>query len=608
MTFIPSAEAIVIVPPSNDRLVVHRVNIEELLAASTRDFLFAASLPPTNVAPGTLFEYRMDVKTRRGKASFRLETKPDGMEISPEGVIRWTAPASFANKQSVVVRLSDGMGAETSQSFEIEPSVAEQQVQRNRSIVKLESSLQRVIAAGAGRYLIGFLDRKKKIVVVDVVERRVAHELSVEEVPLIVGTADKFVVYLPTQKLLSRYDLKTGEREQTVPFENEAQIATLAAGADSQGPLVAVLLPKDGPGHAASSFAFIDLTTLRLRKMTFAESQRGFPLAATWHASANGRSFVGIESSIVMRLDGDVATTTRIDEMSQIDWEPSADGEILIGPYGSFSRQGDQLGKFELQPNLDRAVSVPAMRGPLTSMHYIRSSNDREFGKLPVEIFTPGISRPILSLHDIDALVADGPHETPPLRQRFFFAPHLSVIVTIPDKFDSMIVHDFDFERELSQRKEAYLFVASPPPSEIALENPSWSHQLDLRSNRGEIKCSLVSGPEGLTVSPTGLLTWPKPIAGEKFQSVVVAIRDTSGKELLYNFRLRVARPPAIAGPLGQVRKWTSSDGLFSVSATFVEVRKGKVVLKLADGKFLEVPLDKLSEADRMFLKKERGQ
>ncbi|QEG33346.1 redoxin family protein [Bythopirellula goksoeyrii] len=50
-------------------------------------------------------------------------------------------------------------------------------------------------------------------------------------------------------------------------------------------------------------------------------------------------------------------------------------------------------------------------------------------------------------------------------------------------------------------------------------------------------------------------------------------------------------------------RNWTDESGKFSITAEYVGVKGGKVLLRNADGKELSVPLKKLSEADREFVK-----
>ena len=57
--------------------------------------------------------------------------------------------------------------------------------------------------------------------------------------------------------------------------------------------------------------------------------------------------------------------------------------------------------------------------------------------------------------------------------------------------------------------------------------------------------------------------------------------------------------------PLKGVRTWTDASGTFTVEAELVERKDGKVTLKKSDGETIDVPIDKLSEADRKLLRGE---
>jgi len=59
---------------------------------------------------------------------------------------------------------------------------------------------------------------------------------------------------------------------------------------------------------------------------------------------------------------------------------------------------------------------------------------------------------------------------------------------------------------------------------------------------------------------------------------------------------LLLSATPALA------RKWTSSNGKFSVEADLIEVKDGNVRLKRQNGKVVTVPVSKLSKADRNYL------
>jgi tetratricopeptide (TPR) repeat protein len=54
----------------------------------------------------------------------------------------------------------------------------------------------------------------------------------------------------------------------------------------------------------------------------------------------------------------------------------------------------------------------------------------------------------------------------------------------------------------------------------------------------------------------------------------------------------------------GELRKWTSSEGGFTVDAQFVELKNGtSVVLRKTDGLVIDVPIEKLSAADQAHLR-----
>lgn len=55
------------------------------------------------------------------------------------------------------------------------------------------------------------------------------------------------------------------------------------------------------------------------------------------------------------------------------------------------------------------------------------------------------------------------------------------------------------------------------------------------------------------------------------------------------------------------LREWTSSNGKFTIEAEFVAVKNGKVVLEKADGSYLAVPLDKLSDEDLAYIETQTG-
>lgn len=64
-----------------------------------------------------------------------------------------------------------------------------------------------------------------------------------------------------------------------------------------------------------------------------------------------------------------------------------------------------------------------------------------------------------------------------------------------------------------------------------------------------------------------------------------------------------VAFVAVASGLAGQLRDWTYDSGSHTVTAELVDVRRGEVVLRGADGEHVSVPIERLSQADRDFIK-----
>jgi thiol-disulfide isomerase/thioredoxin len=60
-----------------------------------------------------------------------------------------------------------------------------------------------------------------------------------------------------------------------------------------------------------------------------------------------------------------------------------------------------------------------------------------------------------------------------------------------------------------------------------------------------------------------------------------------------------------VGGAIAEVRTWSDASGKFKVEAEFVSSKDGKVVLRRADGKEITVPLSRLNDDDRKFVKEQ---
>jgi len=103
---------------TNNRLVLHRFDVEEVLDKSGVDYLLVTSRPPARVKPGDTLVYRMTIKSKKGGVQCRLESGPEGMRVSPDGKLTWKAPAK-ATSDTVIIMVRDKTGQEMFHTFKL---------------------------------------------------------------------------------------------------------------------------------------------------------------------------------------------------------------------------------------------------------------------------------------------------------------------------------------------------------------------------------------------------------------------------------------------------------------------------------------------------------
>lgn len=118
--FIPRAELIVVFPPSNDRLELHRVNLTAAMEASGLDYLLVTSQPPRTAKAGELFEYPITVQSKQGKVTYGLSSGPKGMEVSPMGLVSWDVPEDVtATEEDIILTVKDASDREIFHTFKL---------------------------------------------------------------------------------------------------------------------------------------------------------------------------------------------------------------------------------------------------------------------------------------------------------------------------------------------------------------------------------------------------------------------------------------------------------------------------------------------------------
>jgi hypothetical protein len=581
VTFVPEAAAVVTVPATSDRLRVDRVKIGDVLAAAPRSRLFVSTLPPATAKPGTRYEYRLQASSRAGNVTYRLEIGPGGMSIGADGLVAWDVPPDFKKAQSVVVKVADASGDEVTQSYQIE-AASEFVVARSREIVKLKGRLRQLVVGGGGRYLVGMLDGYDEVVIVDILVGRVMKTIKIDRDPLIAAGSEEFFAYYPTKQSLTRYGLKSGGYQQTEKLKL-APVNALRMGADSQGPLLLGLAHKDR-GVGEPQFVLFDRGSLRPREV---EYPRNHPDGNCWNwlPSADGSRFVSFEQGRVLHIEHGHAKIKVPEPDDRTGNVLSADGSCVFGREGYGSWRGTHLGTFD-KPWEGYSA---ALRGPLVLNYPLINQDEARKTRLrpTVHIFAPGTSRPLLTLPDVEVPMAAGEHdpESLPMKDRLFFAPHLSRIISVPLPCDRIVIQPFEFDDELSKRKGDYFFVLSPPAFEVE-PRKAWNHQIETRTRRTDLTYRLESGPPGLAVSPSGMLTWGKPRgAPESAQRAGVTISDGVDRELFYEFQLTIRlKPPNTPEDLDDLIDGLSSTVIVGFLG-FVAVWVGVIVLLICRAK-----------------------
>jgi hypothetical protein len=117
---IPDAQLLVVIPPSKDKLVLYRFNLEQQLDKAGLDYLYIQSRPVTTAVKGQTYTYQVGVRSRKGHVRIKLDSGPDGMKVSPEGQLFWDVPKNFsAAEADVILTVSDASGQEIFHTFKI---------------------------------------------------------------------------------------------------------------------------------------------------------------------------------------------------------------------------------------------------------------------------------------------------------------------------------------------------------------------------------------------------------------------------------------------------------------------------------------------------------
>ena len=401
-----------------------------------------------------------------------------------------------------------------------------------------------VAAGGNGRYLFLHLPKLRKLAVFDVQQAKIAGYLPMSSDNLLFAAgAEKLIVILRDQGVVQRYDLATQKKELSVTLPEAGQAECMALGYASAGP--ALLMTDNGP-------RFLDLAKLSLVEI------RNNRLGRYWwgrriqvRASANGGTFAGWGNNgspsglFFWNIDGD-AMRDHYEHVSAGCASPSYDGKLVFTGAGGIYSANLRRQTFE---QLHDATYLPACHPAyfmgFSGVNRLGTRGRPENLKPKLSLYTIGDKRLLLSFNDLDEIsdVQESPYGRTgalSIDKRIHYFPTANLLVVLTESRDQLVLHKLDLAAAMEKAGIDYLYVTSTPPA-TASPGSTLAYQVEVKSRRGGVHCTLDSGPEGMTVSDDGKLAWKVP-AGQSNdrQGVIITIKDASGQEIMHTFNLAV--------------------------------------------------------------------
>jgi hypothetical protein len=224
---------------------------------------------------------------------------------------------------------------------------------------------------------------------------------------------------------------------------------------------------------------------------------------------------------------------------------PSADGSVIFTGNTVLNQDLQPIG-----PSGERArLALMSLPTPLPGQYVSLLLEDHRGGVPEISLHSLPDHQKLLTLPSLPELRLvegqgyDSGERSLPLERRLYVLPAQQRLITIPNERDRLIVRKFDLLTELRAADVDYLFIASWPPR-VAEKGKPYRYQMQIESRRGKVKAKLDSGPDGMTLSENGLVTWtPSPALANAETGVVISVSDASGQEIFHSFVIRLAEP-----------------------------------------------------------------
>jgi S1-C subfamily serine protease len=491
------------------------------------------------------------VGTSKGTFEGRLE--PRGVDTGEEIPAAQIASARFARaagkRYPVRIRarisgqeFSAGIGAVAVGDRARGPDWIDAAIKGDRLLKRTPGPIHDIKSAAGGRMLAIHFKTLKTIGLFDVATLEFVRSIPLaEEEALFAAGRNKLLVCYPAKSILARYDLRTMEKELTVPTPTVGTVQNMEMGWNSDGP---ALLRWAGasPAGTASRYDLLDVERMKLVDVgpSGGEGRIGTSHGGKIHVRTSGDGrWVGLWATTGSPSGLYLA---RIGE-SRLEWfsGPDSAGFVLPGDDGEyvFTQRGLFARSLKVVKEREHTAVMPIPGGVF---YLVLEGGQEHFRPGPVRgsIHVLFDHQKIMTLGEplLDRVESRGPERTDlTLDKRIWPIPEAKIIVTVPMTSDTLVIRRFDPEAALEASGIDYLFVASAAPTE-AEAGTAWEYPVVVRSKRGDARFKLEIAPDGMAVDEIGRLTWMPKEAG--LFSVVLLVSDAGGQEVYHQFKITV--------------------------------------------------------------------
>lgn len=485
----PEARCLIIVPPEGERIEVRQL---DPLKSGSNENIFVMSNQSLTFTPGKPVNHKFRVLTNSKDVKFTLvesETAKSmkGLSVSPNGEIKWDAPADEARdvisfqvevsgkmrKDLYFVTLHNSKAAVPSKidpkpkdktdpktpTVGMPPNVAPgaklvqeppgrlpitvPEMKDAQFDVALPGPIRDACVGGGGRYIIFHCPTVRKLAIFDVTTLKVEKQitLATDEILFAAGMEKLLVIY-PDEKQVHRYSLASYKLEDDIALEARQRPTAAAIGSATSGPLVLGGIPAQN-NASKMVLSFLDLVTLKEVWIEKAEGdfKVSFGAAAHLRASADGRTLGSWLMQLrpsglqVARLaDNTISGSYLAESVGHV--TPGPDGQTIFTEKGMYTMKGEPTGK--------REAAVPAVHGNwyLTLAPNAKGPADAKL----VQIWEMGKDTAIQEFNDVpgfngkrDPFERDTP--TLALDRKFFLIPEAKVMVVLPPAANKLHVY-----------------------------------------------------------------------------------------------------------------------------------------------------------------------